>query len=98
MQSNDSEDANDGIADEARGLPFYKLYRAFNSDQIEDFPKAFYPAVCPVPGHTPSAPVPYLQAFFDAIDIATVFGLTKASYNPPVEKCSCQASSASRTR
>ena len=58
----------------------------FNADQIEGLPEAFHPDACPVPDHTPAAPIPHMQAFFDAIDIATVFGGTEARYNPPVDK------------
>ena len=86
MQSDDEQDANDGNTDEARVFRFQKSYRVFNADQIEGLPDAFYPDACPVPDHTPSAPIPHMQAFFDAIDIATVFGGTEARYNPPVDK------------
>ena len=85
-QSDDEQDANDGNADEARVFRFQKSYRVFNADQIEGLPEAFHPDACPVPNHTPSAPIEHMQTFFDAIDIATVFGGTEARYNPPVDK------------
>jgi antirestriction protein ArdC len=85
-QSDDEQDTNDGNADEAHVFRFQKSYRVFNADQIEGLPDAFYPDACPVPDHPPSAPIPHMQAFFDAIDITTVFGGTEARYNPPVDK------------
>ena len=85
-QSDDEQDANEGNTEEARVFRFQKSYRVFNADQIDGLPDAFYPESYPVPDHTPSAPVPHMQTFFDAIDITTVFGGTEARYNPPVDK------------
>jgi antirestriction protein ArdC len=85
-QSDDEQDTNDGNTEEARVFRFQKSYRVFNADQIEGLPEAFRPDACPVPDHVPSAPIPHMQAFFDAIDITTVFGGTEARYNPPVDK------------
>jgi antirestriction protein ArdC len=85
-QSDDEQDANDGNAEEARVFRFQKSYRVFNADQIEGLPEAFRPDACPVPDHVPSAPIPHMQAFFDAIDITTVFSGTEARYSPPVDK------------
>jgi antirestriction protein ArdC len=85
-QTDDEQDANDGNADEARVFRFQKSYRVFNADQIEGLPDAFHPDACSAPDHTPSAPIPHMQSFFDAIDITTVLGGTEARYNPPVDK------------
>ena len=85
-QADDEQDAYDGNTEEARVFRFQKSYRVFNADQIEGLPDAFHPDACPVLDHTPSAPIPHMQAFFDAIDITTVFGGTEARYNPPVDK------------
>lgn len=78
--------SEDDSSEEARVFRFQKSYRVFNADQIEGLPVAFHPDACSAPDHTPSAPVPHMQAFFDAIDITTVFGGTEARYNPPVDK------------
>ncbi|MEC8582734.1 MAG: zincin-like metallopeptidase domain-containing protein, partial [Pseudomonadota bacterium] len=61
-------------------------YRVFNACQIEGLPDSFYPDPEPVPEHPPSEPIPHMQAFFDAIDITTVFTGTEAYYLPPVDK------------
>ena len=37
------------------------------------------------PEHPPSEPIPHMQAFFDAIDITTVFAGGEAYYLPPVD-------------
>lgn len=85
-QADDEQDANDGNAEEARVFRFQKSYRVFNADQIEGLPEAFHPDACQVPDHPSSVPIQHMQAFFDAIDITTVFGGTEARYNPPVDK------------
>jgi antirestriction protein ArdC len=85
-QSDDEQDTNDGDTEVAHVFRFQKSYRVFNADQIEGLPDAFYPDACPIPDHPPSATIQHMQAFFDAIDITTVFGGTEARYNPPVDK------------
>jgi antirestriction protein ArdC len=85
-QTQGDSGAEDDSSEEARVFRFQKSYRVFNADQIDGLPDAFYPDACSAPDHTPSAPVPHMQAFFDAIDITTVFGGTEARYNPPVDK------------
>ena len=85
-QTDDAQDTKDADTEEARVFRFQRSYRVFNADQIEGLPVAFHPDACSAPDHTPSAPVPHMQAFFDAIDITTVFGGTEARYNPPVDK------------
>jgi len=49
-------------------------------------PDSFHPEPDPVPEHPPSEPIPHMQAFFEAIDITTVFTGTEAYYLPPVDK------------
>ena len=85
-QADDEQDANNGDTEEARVFRFQKSYRVFNADQIEGLPDAFYPDACPIPDHAPSATIPHMQAFFDAIDITTVFAGDEARYSPPVDK------------
>jgi len=67
-------------------LPYARAYRVFNADQIDGLPEAFHPDPCPLPDHPPAEPIPDMQAFFDAIDITTVFSGTEARYNPPIDK------------
>ena len=71
----DEHDHSDGDdhSEEARIFRFQKSYRVFNACQIEGLPDSFYPDPEPVPEHPPSEPIPHMQAFFDAIDITTVF-------------------------
>ena len=76
----------DDHSEEARIFRFQKSYRVFNACQIEGLPDSFYPDPEPVPEHPPSEPIPHMQAFFDAIDITTVFTGTEAYYLPPVDK------------
>lgn len=84
----DEHDRSDGDdhSEEARIFRFQKSYRVFNACQIEGLPDSFYPDPEPVPEHSPSEPIPHMQAFFDAIDITTVFTGTEAYYLPPVDK------------
>jgi antirestriction protein ArdC len=58
----------------------------FNADQIDGLPETFHPDLCPLPDHPPAEPIPDMEAFFDAIDITTVFSGTEARYSPPVDK------------
>ena len=84
----DEHDRSDGDdhSEEARIFRFQKSYRVFNACQIEGLPDSFFPDPEPVPEHPPSEPIPHMQAFFDAIDITTVFTGTEAYYLPPVDK------------
>ncbi|GGE49082.1 hypothetical protein GCM10011360_40240 [Primorskyibacter flagellatus] len=84
----DEHDRSDGDdhSEEARIFRFQKSYRVFNACQIEGLPDSFYPDPEPAPEHPQSEPIPHMQAFFDAIDITTVFTGTEAYYLPPVDK------------
>ncbi|WP_298571395.1 zincin-like metallopeptidase domain-containing protein [uncultured Aliiroseovarius sp.] len=85
-QDEASGDADEADGDETRIFRFQKSYRVFNACQIEGLPDSFFPDPEPVPEHPPSEPIPHMQAFFDAIDITTVFTGTEAYYLPPVDK------------
>ena len=61
-------------------------YSVFNACQIEGLPDSFFPDPEPAPEHPPAEPIPHMQAFFDAIDITTVFTGDQAYYMPPVDK------------
>ncbi len=82
----DDRSDGDDRSEEARIFRFQKSYRVFNACQIEGLPDSFFPDPEPAPEHPPSEPIPHMQAFFDAIDITTVFTGTEAYYLPPVDK------------
>ncbi|WP_299155068.1 zincin-like metallopeptidase domain-containing protein [uncultured Tateyamaria sp.] len=82
--SSSSGDETDGEA--ARAFRFQKSYRVFNADQIEGLPESFHPSPLPETAHPPAKPIPHIQAFFDAIDITTVFTGREAYYIPAVDK------------
>ncbi|MAN63406.1 MAG: hypothetical protein CMI60_15825 [Parvibaculum sp.] len=82
----DDRSDRDDRSEEARIFRFQKSYRVFNACQIEGLPDSFYPDPEPAPEHPSAKPIPHMQAFFDAIDITTVFTGTEAYYLPPVDK------------
>jgi antirestriction protein ArdC len=85
-QGGDDHDKGEEDSDNPRVFRFQKSYRVFNACQIEGLPESFFPDPEPAPEHPPSEPIPHMQAFFDAIDITTVFTGTEAYYLPPVDK------------
>lgn len=85
-QSGPDEQADNNDDTEGCVFRFQKSYRVFNACQIEGLPDNFYPEPEPLPEHPSSEPVPHIQAFFDTINIQTVFGGDKACYAPPVDK------------
>ena len=82
----DAEEADDTDTGESRVFRFQKSYRVFNADQIEGLPDSFHPDPDPALEHPIAQPIPHMQAFFDAIDITTVFACDKAYYLAPVDK------------
>ena len=85
-RSEDNRSEDDDRSEEARMFRFQKSYRVFNACQIEGLPDSFFPDPEPAPEHPPAEPIPHMQAFFDAIDITTVFTGDQAYYMPPVDK------------
>jgi len=85
-EGDEARDDGEADGDEARVFRFQKSYRVFNACQIEGLPDRFHPEPDPVPEHPPAEPIPHMQAFFDAIDITTVFTGSDAYYLPPVDK------------
>ncbi len=85
-EGDEARDDGEADGDEARVFRFQKSYRVFNACQIEGLPDSFHPEPDPVPEHPPAEPIPHMQAFFDAIDITTVFTGSDAYYLPPVDK------------
>ncbi|MBU3261836.1 DUF1738 domain-containing protein [Roseovarius sp. PS-C2] len=82
----DGRSDGDDSSEEARVFRFQKSYRVFNACQIEGLSDRFHPEPGPVPEHLPAEPIAHMQAFFDAIDITTVFTGSEAYYLPPVDK------------
>ena len=80
------EEADDDDSDAPRAFRFQKSYRVFNAEQIEALPDRFHPEPTALPAHAPHAPVTHMQAFFEAIDITTIFTGREAYYMPAVDK------------
>ncbi|MBS8224660.1 ArdC family protein [Vannielia litorea] len=85
-QGEGADAADDGETDDARVFRFQKSYRVFNACQIEGLPDSFHPDPDPVPDHPTAEPIVHMQAFFEAIDITTVFAGDEAYYMPAVDK------------
>lgn len=82
-----TEKEQDGTGD-TKIIHFLKSYRVFNADQIDGLDAGFHPA-SPQDDRaaTPSnAPIPEMQAFFEAIDANVSFTGTEAYYMPAVDK------------
>ncbi|MFA8387890.1 MAG: ArdC family protein [Pelagibaca sp.] len=85
-QSDASDEDDAGNAEAACAFRFQKSYRVFNADQIEGLPHRFHPAPVTPPAHASHQPIPHMQAFFDAIDIPTVFTGREAYYMPACDR------------
>lgn len=81
-----SANSDEGDTDEPRAFRFQKSYRVFNADQTEGLPDRFHPELASPPKHTPYEQIPHMQAFFEAIDITTVFSGREAYYMPAIDK------------
>lgn len=80
------EEGDDGDVRQGKVFAYRKSYRVFNACQIEGLPESFYPQPVHQPDHPQSEPIPHMQAFFDAIDIETVFTGREAYYMPAVDR------------
>jgi len=83
-----SESATDdeAEAEDAKAVPFLKSYRVFNADQIEGLDDRFHPAP-PDPHQYPErAPIPHMQAFFEAVGATVSFSGREACYVPVLDK------------
>lgn len=85
-QGTETEEADGDDAGKSHAFRFQKSYRVFNADQIDGLPERFHPVAVPPPDHAPCKPIPHMQAFFEAIDITTVFTGREAYYLPAVDK------------
>ena len=68
-------------------IPFLKSYRVFNAEQTEGLPQKFFPEAEPVeePKDGDVAPIPHMQAFFDAIGATVSYGGDRACYVPALD-------------
>lgn len=77
---------DDAQADDAKRIPFMKSYRVFNADQIEGLDARFHPAPPDSQDYPERAPIPHMQAFFEAIDAIVSFSGRDACYVPTLDK------------
>lgn len=82
----EADPETDDGAGEDRVIRFQKSYRVFNANQIDGLPDRFTPASVEEADHPGSQPIPHIHAFFEAIDIETVFTGRKAYYLPAVDR------------
>ncbi|MEY8829711.1 ArdC family protein [Sedimentitalea sp. XS_ASV28] len=81
---NASDDEAD--ADDPKAIPFMKSYRVFNADQIEGLDARFHPEPPDVEAYPERAPIPHMQAFFDAVGATVSFSGREACYVPALDK------------
>ncbi|WP_282128014.1 ArdC family protein [Roseobacter litoralis] len=83
----DADASDDATAtDDPKTIPFMKSYRVFNADQIEGLDAGFHPAPPELPVHPERAPIPHMQAFFEAIGATVSFSGRDACYVPALDK------------
>lgn len=88
-----AERKDDDADEDGNVYRFLKSYRVFNADQIDGLPEHFHETEDDTPAHTPCAPIPHMQDFFDAIDHNVSFTGREAYYQtardkiyiPPIE-------------
>ena len=82
------EDAHDDEMDteDSKTIPFMKSYRVFNADQIEGLDARYYPAPVDPKEYPERAPIPHMQAFFEAIGASVSFSGPEACYVPTLDK------------
>ena len=77
---------DDTQEDDAKRIPFMKSYRVFNADQIEGLDARFHPAPPDAQDYPERAPIPHMQAFFEAIDAIVSFAGRDACYMATLDK------------
>jgi len=80
------DDATDAEVHPQKAIPFMKSYRVFNAEQIDGLEDRFFPKPVEEEQCTGSAPIPHMEAFFDAIDIDVVHTGREAYYMQTVDK------------
>lgn len=73
-------------ADDPKTIPFMKSYRVFNADQIEGLDARFHPEPPDAHAWPGRAPIPHMQAFFEAIGATVSFSGREACYVPTRDK------------
>lgn len=83
-----AEDASDEETetDDPKAIPFMKSYRVFNADQIDGLDARFHPEPAEAQVHSERAPIPHMQAFFEAIGATVSFSGREACYVPTLDK------------
>ncbi|KEJ94266.1 Antirestriction protein ArdC [Pseudosulfitobacter pseudonitzschiae] len=81
-----NEDASEADTNDPKSIPFMKSYRVFNADQIEGLDARFHPAPPDVLDYPERAPIPHMQAFFEAIGATVSFSGREACYVPTLDK------------
>ena len=79
-------DDNEADTDDAKAIPFMKSYRVFNADQIEGLDARFHPEPPVAEAYPERAPIPHMQAFFEAIGAVVSFSGREACYVPALDK------------
>ncbi|MEM6275318.1 MAG: zincin-like metallopeptidase domain-containing protein [Pseudomonadota bacterium] len=72
--------------DDPKSIPFMTSYRVFNADQIEGLDAKFHPEAPMAEAYPGHAPIPHMQAFFEAIDAVVSFAGREACYVPTLDK------------
>jgi antirestriction protein ArdC len=72
--------------DDAKTIPFLKSYRVFNAEQIEGLDARFHPEPAEPQAYPECAPIPHMQAFFEAIGAMVSFSGREACYVPTLDK------------
>ncbi|MBD3625686.1 MAG: DUF1738 domain-containing protein, partial [Rhodobacteraceae bacterium] len=73
-------------SEDPKTIPFMKSYRVFNADQIEGLDARFHPEPPEPQAHPERAPIPHMQAFFEAIGATVSFSGREACYVPALDK------------
>ncbi|GKY88118.1 hypothetical protein STA1M1_19870 [Sinisalibacter aestuarii] len=79
-------DEDKADTDDTKAIPFMKSYRVFNADQIEGLDARFHPEPPDTQEYPERAPIPHMQAFFEAIGATVSFSGREACYVPALDK------------
>lgn len=77
---------NETETDDPKTIPFMKSYRVFNADQIDGLDARFHPEPPDAHAWPEHAPIPHMQAFFEAIGATVSFSGREACYVPTLDK------------
>ncbi|MEQ9040248.1 MAG: zincin-like metallopeptidase domain-containing protein [Silicimonas sp.] len=82
----DKDALDETETDDPKAIPFMKSYRVFNADQIEGLDARFHPEPPEAQKYPERAPIPHMQAFFEAIGATVSFSGREACYVPTLDK------------